>query len=257
MLVAERLGGETYLYTQIADGVMLVVQADGENATKVHDRIGVVIDGRVCHLFKQDGSAVRRAQAASARRHQGSDRACGGLTTGEPRMYLEKYDLKGRTAVVTGAGQGIGFACAQALGEAGARVIVGELLSERGEQARTSLEALGIEAYAMPLDVTQSAQVDEMAARVEREHGGCDILVNNAGVAKSDVRAEDTTDEHWLFHIDVNLHGLFWCCRAFGRQMLAKRSRVRSSTSARCPASSSTSRSRSLSTTPPRRRCIT
>jgi multiple sugar transport system ATP-binding protein len=61
VLVAERLGGETYLYTQIADGVMLVVQADGENATRVHDRIGVVIDGRVCHLFKRDGSAVRRA----------------------------------------------------------------------------------------------------------------------------------------------------------------------------------------------------
>ncbi len=62
VLVAERLGGDTYLYTQIADGVMLVVQADGENPTRVHDRIGVVIDGRVCHLFKQDGSAVRRAR---------------------------------------------------------------------------------------------------------------------------------------------------------------------------------------------------
>ena len=62
VLVAERLGGETYLYTQITDGLMLVVQADGENATRVHDRIGVVIDGRVCHLFKQDGSAVRRAR---------------------------------------------------------------------------------------------------------------------------------------------------------------------------------------------------
>ena len=137
-------------------------------------------------------------------------------------MYLEKYDLKGRTAVVTGAGQGIGFSCAQALGEAGARVVLGELLPERGEEARASLAALGIEAYAMPLDVTQSVQVDEMAARVEREHGGCDILVNNAGVAKSDVRAEDTTDEHWRFHIEVNLNGLFWCCRAFGRQMLAR-----------------------------------
>jgi multiple sugar transport system ATP-binding protein len=62
VLVAERLGGETYLYTRITDGLMLVVQADGENPTRVHDRIGVVIDGRVCHLFKQDGSAVRRAR---------------------------------------------------------------------------------------------------------------------------------------------------------------------------------------------------
>jgi len=137
-------------------------------------------------------------------------------------MYLEKYDLKGRTAVVTGAGQGIGLACAQALGEAGAKVIIGELLPERAEAAKAELTALGIEAHAMPLDVTKSAQVDEMAERVQREHGGCDILVNNAGVAKSDVRAEDTSDEHWRFHIEVNLNGLFWCCRAFGRQMLAK-----------------------------------
>ena len=50
-------------------------------------------------------------------------------------MYLEKYDLKGRVAVVTGAGQGIGFCCAQALGEAGATVVVAELMPERVEQA--------------------------------------------------------------------------------------------------------------------------
>jgi len=138
-------------------------------------------------------------------------------------MYLEKYDLKGRTAVVTGGGQGIGYACAQALGEAGARVIVGELVPERGEEARASLRALGIEAHAVVLDVTRSAQVEEIAAIVERDFGGADILVNNAGVAKSDVRAEDTSDEHWHLHMDVNLHGLFWCCRDFGRQMLARR----------------------------------
>jgi multiple sugar transport system ATP-binding protein len=62
VLVAERLGGETYLYTQIAKGVMLVVQADGENPTRVHDKVAVAIDGRACHLFKVDGSAVQRAQ---------------------------------------------------------------------------------------------------------------------------------------------------------------------------------------------------
>ena len=137
-------------------------------------------------------------------------------------MYLEKYDLKGRTAVVTGGGQGIGYACAQALGEAGARVIIGEIVPERGEEARSSLSALGIDAHAVMLDVTRSSEVDEVAAMVERDFGGADILVNNAGVAKSDVRAEDTTDEHWHFHMDVNLHGLFWCCRDFGRHMLAR-----------------------------------
>jgi NAD(P)-dependent dehydrogenase (short-subunit alcohol dehydrogenase family) len=137
-------------------------------------------------------------------------------------MYLEKYDLKGRVAVVTGAGQGIGLACAQALGEAGATVIVADLLDDRAEAAVKELTGLGLKAAPAVLDVTKSAQVDEVAARVMKEHGPADILVNNAGVAKSNVKAEDTSDEHWRFHMDVNLDGLFWCCRAFGRQMLGK-----------------------------------
>ena len=137
-------------------------------------------------------------------------------------MYLEKFDLKGRTAVVTGGGQGIGYACAQALGEAGARVIVAEMLPDRVETAVASLKGKGVDAHGAVLNVTDSAAVDALAAKIEAEHGGAAILVNNAGVAKSDVRAEDTSDEHWRFHLDVNLDGTFWCCRAFGRGMLAR-----------------------------------
>lgn len=135
-------------------------------------------------------------------------------------MYLEKYDLSGRVAVVTGGGQGIGLASAQALGEAGAKVIVAELLPERAESAVQELGGRGLSAAWVPVDVTQSDQVDDACARIEREHGPVAVLVNNAGVARSNVRAEDTSDEHWSFHIDVNLNGLFWCCRAFGRRML-------------------------------------
>ncbi len=137
-------------------------------------------------------------------------------------MYLEKFNLKGRTAVVTGGGQGIGFSCAQALGEAGARVVVAEMLPERVESAVAQLTKLGIDASGERLDVTDSAAVEALAEKVEKR-GGAHILVNNAGVAKSDVRAEDTTDEHWRFHMSVNLDGLFWCCRSFGRRMLARR----------------------------------
>jgi NAD(P)-dependent dehydrogenase (short-subunit alcohol dehydrogenase family) len=133
-------------------------------------------------------------------------------------MYLQKYDLKGRTAVVTGGGQGIGYACAQALGEAGATVVVADMLPDRVTSAVAQLTALGIAARGETLDVTDSAAVERLAEAL----GDAAILVNNAGVAKSDVRAEDTTDEHWAFHMRVNVDGLFYCCRSFGKRMLAQ-----------------------------------
>lgn len=135
-------------------------------------------------------------------------------------MYLEKYDLRGRVAVVTGGGQGIGFACAQALAEAGARVVIADINPTRIESARAELQGLGYEVMGKELDVTRSAEVDRVAEAIRSELGPVAILVNNAGVARSFVPAEVTSDEHWRFHMDVNLDGVFWCCRAFGRQML-------------------------------------
>jgi NAD(P)-dependent dehydrogenase (short-subunit alcohol dehydrogenase family) len=80
----------------------------------------------------------------------------------------------------------------------------------------------GYKAEGLALDVTKpaavTAAVDDLVAR----HGAIDILVCNAGIARSDVPAEETTDEHWLNVIDVNLNGVFWCCRAAGRHMLGR-----------------------------------
>ncbi|SDR53618.1 NAD(P)-dependent dehydrogenase, short-chain alcohol dehydrogenase family [Rhizobiales bacterium GAS191] len=137
-------------------------------------------------------------------------------------MYLDKLRLDGRVAIVTGAGQGIGAACAQALGEAGATVVIAEILPERVEASLASLRQAGITAHGLSLDVTKSRDVDAAAETIAKTHGRIDILVNNAGVAKSDVRAEDVSDQHWRFHMDINLDGLFWCCRAFGTRMLAQ-----------------------------------
>ena len=136
-------------------------------------------------------------------------------------MYLEKLRLDGRVAVVTGGGQGIGAACARALGEAGATVIIAELLPERIESALKELKSYGIIAYGKQLDVTSSEAVDRVAAEIAAAHGPVSILVNNAGIAKSNVKAEDTSDEHWRIHMAINLDAVFWCCRAFGKQMLA------------------------------------
>jgi len=139
-------------------------------------------------------------------------------------VYLEKLKLDSKVAVVTGAGQGIGAACARALGEAGAAVIVADMMAERVEASVGELKKLGLKAHGVKLDVTKSKEVDSVAAQIIKQHGRVDILVNNAGVAKSDVKAEDTSDEHWRHHMDVNVDGLFWCCRAFGREMLKQKS---------------------------------
>ncbi len=135
-------------------------------------------------------------------------------------MYLEKLKLDGRIAVVTGAGQGIGAAIAHALGEAGATVIVTDMNPEGIKASVDALTKLKIKAHGLMLDVTRSKDVDTVCSQIVKTHGRVDILVNNAGIAKSLVKAEDTTDAHWRMHMDVNLDGVFWCCRAFGREML-------------------------------------
>ncbi|MEA2957460.1 MAG: hypothetical protein QOJ58_2960, partial [Alphaproteobacteria bacterium] len=66
--------------------------------------------------------------------------------------------------------------------------------------------------------------VSEVADQLVSSHGKIEILVNNAGIARSETPAEKVTDEHWLNVVDVNLNGTFWCCRAFGKHMLAGKS---------------------------------
>ena len=136
-------------------------------------------------------------------------------------MYLEKFKLPGKTAIVTGAGQGIGLACAEALGEAGARVIVADRDVALAKSATAQLTAKGFQAEMAEMDVTDSRRVTELADELVARHGRVDILVNNAGIARSETPAETVTDEHWLNVLDVNLNGTFWCCRAFGKHMLA------------------------------------
>jgi NAD(P)-dependent dehydrogenase (short-subunit alcohol dehydrogenase family) len=139
-------------------------------------------------------------------------------------MYLEKFKLAGRTAVVTGGGQGIGLACAEALGEAGATAIIADRDPALAEGACNQLKAKGYAAEAVVMDVTDSGRVAQVAHELAARHGKVDILVNNAGIARSETPAEKVADEHWLNVIDVNLNGTFWCCRAFGRHMLEARS---------------------------------
>ena len=137
-------------------------------------------------------------------------------------VYLEKYDLKGRHAVVTGGGQGIGLASARALAEAGAKVVIADIKEEVAREGRESLVRAGLSAEAIRLDVTNSEAVTKAADSLNSRFGAIDILVNNAGIALTSTAAEECSDKHWLAHIDVNLNGTFWCARAFGGFMLKR-----------------------------------
>ena len=136
-------------------------------------------------------------------------------------MYLEKFRLDGRVALITGGAQGIGLAIAEALAEAGAEVIIADRDPVALDHAIGDLAGKGHVVAAELLDVTRSGEVTRLADDLARRHGKIDVLVNNAGIARSDVPAEDLTDEHWLNVLDVNLNGTFWCARAFGKHMLA------------------------------------
>ena len=133
------------------------------------------------------------------------------MTEAHAQNILDLFRLDGRAALVTGAAQGIGFEIARGLAEAGASVILTDKNREVGEAAA---ERIG--GVFEPLDVTDAGAVGRLAARL----GPLDVLVNNAGIVRN-APAEATSDEDWRAVLDVNLDGVFWCCREFGRQMLA------------------------------------
>lgn len=138
-------------------------------------------------------------------------------------MYLEKFRLDGRLAFVTGGGRGIGLCTAQALAEAGARVVISDIDPGVLEEGKKALEDAGYAAAgAYVLDVTKPQDVERVAQEVEATHGAVDVLIANAGVAWPDTGAEEMSDEVWLKVVDVNLNGSFWTCRAFGREMVKR-----------------------------------
>jgi NAD(P)-dependent dehydrogenase (short-subunit alcohol dehydrogenase family) len=137
-------------------------------------------------------------------------------------MYLERFRLDGRVAFVTGGASGIGWCAADALAEAGAKVVIADLTQDALDAAIASLADKGHAVEGVIMDVTDSARVAAVADETIDRHGRIDVLVNNAGIALSEIDAEAMTDERWLKVLDVNLNGTFWCARAFGRHMLAQ-----------------------------------
>src|SRR4051812_14321064 len=130
--------------------------------------------------------------------------------------------LKGQVAVVTGGGTGIGLAIARRLGTLGARIVIASRQSENLEHGWHSLRESGIDALAIQLDVRKPEQVDEMVERTVKHFGSLDILVNNAA-GNFVCRAEELSPNGWNAVIGIVLNGTFYCSRAVGQYMIARK----------------------------------
>jgi gluconate 5-dehydrogenase len=134
---------------------------------------------------------------------------------------VKLFDLTGRTALITGASKGIGYALATALGAAGAWVV----LNARGEDqlalARDALQALGIAAETAVFDVTDADAVDAGIAKIEDQIGPIDILVNNAGMQLRGHFAEYPTDA-WKRITTTNIDSVFFVGRAVAQRMIPR-----------------------------------
>ncbi|CAN5558349.1 glucose 1-dehydrogenase [soil metagenome] len=131
------------------------------------------------------------------------------------------FDIRGRIAVITGGGSGLGRAIGIGYAQAGASVVLADVNDEGTAQSVGLIEAQGGTAAAEHLDVTQRTDVEALVERVLERFGRVDILVNSAGSAFRSP-AEDFPEDKLDFILDLNLKGTYLCSQAIGRKMLAQ-----------------------------------
>ena len=129
--------------------------------------------------------------------------------------------LSGKTALVTGAGRGIGRAIALALAREGCQVAVADVLAENARAVATEVEALGIKALAVPVDLTRRPEVERAVAEALAQFGQLDILVNNAGWDRMALFL-DSDEEIWDRLIAVNFKAMLYVCKAALPQMVSR-----------------------------------
>jgi len=133
----------------------------------------------------------------------------------------DKFSLKGKVALVTGASYGIGFSIAEALAEAGATIAFNDIKQELIDEGLKSYKAVGITAHGYLCDVTNEPQVQEMIAKIEKEVGVVDILVNNAGIIKR-IPMHEMSAAEFRQVIDIDLNAPFIMAKAVIPAMIKK-----------------------------------
>ena len=138
---------------------------------------------------------------------------------------MKEAGLKNKIALVTGSRRGIGRAVAMALADAGADVIVCDLVLDDGKlnEAVEAIKALGRRSAAFKVDISDKAQVESTVEQSARMFGRIDILVNCAGVWIPGETLLDCNDDDWNRVIDTNLRGTYFCCRSVGRMMVKQK----------------------------------
>ena len=122
--------------------------------------------------------------------------------------------LENRVAIITGSGRGVGRAIALAYAKEGAKLALAARTQSELEETAQQAEALGAEALVLPVDLCDQAQVDEMVRRTVDRYATVDILVNNAGVHGPVGPLQDNDVSYWMRTFQVNVFGVFLCCRA-------------------------------------------
>ncbi len=132
--------------------------------------------------------------------------------------------LKDKVALITGAGQGIGRACALRFAQEGARVVIAEIQESRAHSVVQEIESAGGQALAVKVDVSQPESVKAMAQQALTRFERIDVLVNNAAIFSTIKMKpfEEITLEEWNSLMAVNLTGTFLCCQAVAPSMRAK-----------------------------------
>jgi NAD(P)-dependent dehydrogenase (short-subunit alcohol dehydrogenase family) len=128
------------------------------------------------------------------------------------------------TAVITGAGSGIGRAIALRFAEEGARIVVAEWNEANGAETVKRIQAQGGEAISVTTDVSDSASVTQLFQTVDANGWGVDILVNNAGQGGTLTPIQQVTDEAWHAMLATHLNGTFYCSHAAIKRMIPKQS---------------------------------